>query len=99
MNNAIENNSLEEVYDKYDIIKVQWIDTISDNSGWNDPKIYDFDEHENQSGYSTIGFYIKTTQQSIFICMSANVDVDVCGNILSIPLSSIISTKRLLEDY
>jgi hypothetical protein len=97
MNNDIIDNV--NTIDQYDIVKIEWIDTISDNSGWNETKSYDFASHEEQSLYETVGFFVNSTDLSVFVCMSANIDSDITGNMLSIPKTSIVSIKRLVENY
>jgi hypothetical protein len=76
-------------------VKVHWLDSIQDTSGWVDINEYDFDLHEKSMSMETIGYCIKSTDNSIFIAQS--VGNDKVASVVSIPSGCIRSIIKIKE--
>lgn len=80
---------------RYQILRVKWNDIISDNSGWVNNKQYDYNEHTEASKYESVGYYITKDKKMLFLSMSANLEADISGMMLAIPLGTIRSIEVL----
>jgi len=76
-------------------VKVHWLDSVQDISGWVDVNEYDFDFHEKSMSMETIGYCIKSTDNAIFIAQS--VGNDKVASVVSIPSGCIRSIIKIKE--
>jgi len=76
-------------------VKVHWLDSVQDISGWVDINEYDFDLHEKSMSMETIGYCIKSTDNAIFIAQS--VGNDKVASVVSIPSGCIRSIIKIKE--
>ena len=76
-------------------VKVHWVDSIQDISGWVDLSEYDFEAHEKSMSMETIGYCIKSTDNAIFIAQS--VGNDKVASVVSIPSGCIRSIIKIKE--
>ena len=76
-------------------VKVHWLDSVQDISGWVDVNEYDFDFHEKSMSMETIGYCINSTDNAIFIAQS--VGNDKVASVVSIPSGCIRSIIKIKE--
>ena len=76
-------------------VKVHWLDSIQDISGWVDINDYDFDFHEKSMSMETIGYCIKSTDNAIFIAQS--IGNNQVASVVSIPSGCIRSIIKIKE--
>ena len=78
------------------LVKVVWLDSIQDISGWVDEESYDFGLHEESMRMETIGYCIKSTDNAIFVAQS--IGNDKVASVISIPSGCIKSITVLRRD-
>lgn len=78
------------------LVKVVWLDSIQDISGWVDEESYDFVSHEDNMRMETIGYCIKSTDNAIFVAQS--IGNDKVASVISIPSGCIKSITVLRRD-
>ena len=74
-------------------VKVHWMDTIQDASGWVDLDEYDYTAHEEAMLMETVGFLMNVTDKSIFVAQSVG-NNQVTG-VTCIPFGCILSIRRM----
>ena len=50
---------------KYDLIEIEWMDSIENTSGWHTEKSFKFDEHYSFLVQKTVGYLIKESKDAI----------------------------------
>ena len=78
------------------LVKVVWLDSIQDISGWVDEESYDFVSHEDNMRMETTGYCIKSTDNAIFVAQS--IGNDKVASVISIPSGCIKSITVLRRD-
>lgn len=82
--------------EKRSLVKVVWLDSIQDISGWVDEESYNFDSHEENMRMETVGWCVKTTDRALFLAQSTgNGNI---SSIVSIPSGCILSILVLRRD-
>lgn len=78
------------------LVKVVWLDSIQDISGWVDEESYDFVSHEDNMRMETVGWCIKSTDKTLFLAQSTgNGNI---SSVVSIPSGCILSILVLRRD-
>ncbi len=50
---------------KFDLIEIDWDDSVENTSGWNDFDNFDFDNHYQHLSQKTVGYFLKETKNAI----------------------------------
>lgn len=80
---------------KFQLVQIKWNDIVSDNSGWAHNKKYNFKQHANASNYESVGYFINKDDKFIFLAMSVNIENDISGMMLAIPIGTIKELKTI----
>lgn len=78
-------------------IEIKWDDAL-DTDGWNFLDEFDFKAHEEDMRHSTIGYFLKKTENALFICQTCEVNLrekPCVHGIFSIPFHCIVSVRKI----
>lgn len=72
----------------FEKIEVEWDDSVMDQSGWVAIDDFNFDNHLKAMRYFTSGYFLRKTENALFVCQSYRPDGQLCG-IMAIPFKAI----------
>jgi len=80
-----------------DLIRIRWLDSVSDVRVWIDEDEFNFDSNDKGMEYESVGYFIRETKVAIYLCQSMRIHEDDggsnLGHLLSIPNKAILSIK------
>lgn len=79
----------------YQPIEIIWRDAVTDASGWEPAKDFDFAEHEVSIHHTTVGRYIGHSKTCVYVCQSFRSLDGMCGGRMSIPIGTVCHIRRL----
>lgn len=80
---------------KIPYVKVVWLDSILDTSGWVCLDSYDFEIHQDSMRMETVGYCIKSTDKALFIAQS--IGNNQISSVVSIPSGCILSIIKIKD--
>jgi hypothetical protein len=58
----------------WDKLEIDWMDSVSNTSGWKTPEEFNWKNHYNALYHKAIGYYVNECKDGITICQSYAVD-------------------------
>ena len=84
---------------QFDLIEIEWIDSVENTCGWTDLKTFDFNRHYSHLPQKTVGYFIKETKDAISTskCRSGYIDDNGCdfNGLWTIPKGCIKKIRKI----
>jgi hypothetical protein len=84
-----------EGLEKYDIVKLDWLDTISSFSDWTYESEIDMETEEKYMVHQAIGAFFGRTEQCIFLVSLYRPEDGTISNMLGTPIATIRGIELL----
>jgi hypothetical protein len=81
----------------FEKLEIHWEDSVMDQSGWADIGNFDYEAHIRAMQYETSGYFLKKTENALFVCQSCRKDKDQACGIMAIPFTAIKKIIRIKE--
>jgi hypothetical protein len=76
-------------------VEVVWEDVVGDRSGWCLKDEFSFAEHELSLYHKTIGYFMGTSKECLYLCMSKRELDGMCGGRMSFPFGCLKKIRKL----
>jgi hypothetical protein len=80
---------------KFDIVEIDFLDSIENTDGWTPLKKFNFKDHYGSLAHRVTGYFVNQTKQAISVCQAHSVENgEMVVGVWSVPIGAITKIRK-----